>query len=575
MFLFDFFRSFLPLRNPIGFGAADFLELALVALLVLLILARRGLEARAQAWISRTGWWMLAFAVLPIALRAALLAHHPVPVPEVCDEFSYLMLADTLSHFHLANPQHPMHRFFEALFVQHQPTYSSIYPIGQGIALAFGRMIFGHPWIGVLLAAGAFCSLCYWMLRAWTTPGWAAVGGMLTVFVFGPLNLWINGYWGGAVSATAGCLVFGGLPRLLRDNRARDAVLVGLGLGLQTLCRPFESLFLDLSVLVLLAPALRDAGRRRLIFPRLLWMGAAAAPALLLMLLQNHAVTGNWMTMPYMLSRYQYGIPTTFTFQTNPTPRLPLNQEQQVDYEVQKQVHGAEPESPGRYVERWAGRIRFYRFFFFAPLYAALPFLLLSWRESRLRSVVACLAIFSLGANFYPYFYPHYIAAAACLLVLLAVMGLEALSRLRLRNLAVGEEAARALLLLCAAHFLFWYSLHLSNDTNLALPLWRFESWDNINHGDPQGRRAIADRLARAPGKHLVFVRYGPRHLLEEWVHNTADIDSGRIVWAGDLGPDENPKLQHYYPDRTAWLLEPDLNPPRLRPYPGATTSGP
>jgi len=31
MFLFDLFRSFLPLHNPIGFGAADFMEFALAA----------------------------------------------------------------------------------------------------------------------------------------------------------------------------------------------------------------------------------------------------------------------------------------------------------------------------------------------------------------------------------------------------------------------------------------------------------------------------------------------------------------------------------------------------------------
>ena len=40
MFLFDFFRSFLPLHNPIGFGAADFIELALALLLVSLVLLR-------------------------------------------------------------------------------------------------------------------------------------------------------------------------------------------------------------------------------------------------------------------------------------------------------------------------------------------------------------------------------------------------------------------------------------------------------------------------------------------------------------------------------------------------------
>ncbi len=64
-----------------------------------------------------------------------------------------------------------------------------------------------------------------------------------------------------------------------------------------------------------------------------------------------------------------------------------------------------------------------------------------------------------------------------------------------------------------------------------------------------------------------MFVHYTPRHLFAEWVHNAADIDKSRIVWAQDLGPLENQKLQQYYPDRKVWLLEPDARPPRLEPY--------
>ena len=40
------------------------------------------------------------------------------------------------------------------------------------------------------------------------------LGGTLAVMQFGPLNQWINNFWGGAVSASAGCLFFGSLPRL-------------------------------------------------------------------------------------------------------------------------------------------------------------------------------------------------------------------------------------------------------------------------------------------------------------------------------------------------------------------------
>ena len=86
-----------------------------------------------------------------------------------------------------------MRRFFESVFTLQEPSVQlrSI-PIGQGLALAIGWMLFGHPWAGVVLSMAAFSALCYWMLRAWTTPGWALVGGVLAVMEFGPLRYWMN-----------------------------------------------------------------------------------------------------------------------------------------------------------------------------------------------------------------------------------------------------------------------------------------------------------------------------------------------------------------------------------------------
>ena len=79
----------------------------------------------------------------------------------------------------------------------------------------------------------------------------------------------------------------------------------------------------------------------------------------------------------------------------------------------------------------------------------------------------------------------------------------------------------------------------------------------------------MSDELAMLPGKLLVFVHYYPQHIFqEEWVYNRADIDGSRVVWARDLGMEENEKLRAYYKDRTALLLEPDFRPPRLTPYP-------
>jgi hypothetical protein len=553
VFLFDFFRSFLPLGNPLGFGASDFILLAFTLLLALAaVLGRPWIEPRAVRLAERTGWCMLLLAGLPVVLRLALLPHHPAPSPDVYDEFSHLLVADTLRHLRLANPAHALHQFFETQFVLQDPTYSSIYPIGQGLVLAVGWTLFGHPWPGVLLAGAALCALCYWMLRAWTTPGWALVGGVLAAIEFGPLNQWMNSYWGGAAAAAAGCLVFGALPRLSSwTGRGPAPLLLGIGLGLHLLIRPYESIFLVLSVL--LFPMWSVPRRLLKLAP------AAALPVMLalgLTLAHNRQVTGTWTTLPYALSQYQYGVPAALTFQPNPAPHRELNREQALNYQMQMSFRGL------NFGQRLEYRVRYYRFFFLAPLYLALPAFFWSLREFRFVWVALTLAAFALGTNFFPIFEPHYMAAVTCLFVLVSVKGLQQLARLN-------GDAARLVVFLCVAQFVFWYSMHVFDTQEFSMAVRRYETWDGLNHRNPAMRIAVNGQIESLPGKLLVFVHYYPQHIFqEEWVYNRADIDGSRVVWARDLGPEENEKLRAYYKDRSAWLLEPDFRPPRFRSYP-------
>jgi hypothetical protein len=237
---------------------------------------------------------------------------------------------------------------------------------------------------------------------------------------------------------------------------------------------------------------------------------------------------------------------------------------------MQLGFRGAHPETVGSYLARLWYRIRFYRFFFAPPLYLALPAFLWALSQARCRWVLLWVTMFVLGINFFPAFQFHYLGGVTCLFVLVSVEGLKQLSRLQLGSYAVGALAAQVLFLFCAAQFALWYTAHIFDNTEWSLAVRRYETWQTINHDEP-GRRALVNaELAKLPGKLLVFVRYWPRHIFQdEWVYNRADIEGARVVWARDLGPEENDELVRLLGGRNVWLLEPDARPPRLTSYLG------
>jgi hypothetical protein len=483
-----------------GFSPADFLEIGLAIFLAALAwVSRPWLEPWAERLAKRVGWSMLVLAILPIALRLALLPHHPVPYPENFDEHGHLLVADTLRYFRLSNPAHPMQRFFETLYVIQEPRYASVYPIGQGLALLIGRTIFGSAWAGVLLSGAAFCSLTYWMLRAWAPPVWALLGGLLAVIEFGPLCAWTNTFSGGFVAACAGCLILGAARR--RMTRA-NAVVLAAGLML--------------AALTMYSPNAR-------------------------------------------YSRERYGVPPPLTISNYPEPAGPLTPQQELEYRAQLSYRERGGETVRSYLLRLEYRVRFYRFFFLPALYLALPFLVTSLRERALALAAAGGLLLALAVNFIGEFQLTELALASGLFILMSMAGLQRLARIR-------REAAWVVLALCAAHFTLWYAVHLFDQAGPSQGLMGFETWDAINHAP--GRHAGVAAAIGDQGRHLVFVRYRPGHAFrDEWVYNSAEIDSARIVWARDLSDAENRELVGRYPDRTVWRLDPDARPPDLQPY--------
>ena len=84
-------------------------------------------------------------------------------------------------------------------------------------------------------------------------------------------------------------------------------------------------------------------------------------------------------------------------------------------------------------------------------------------------------------------------------------------------------------------------------------------------------RANVESRLRHMPGKELVIVRYSSNHdPLDEWVYNAADIDGSKVIWARDMNAAENKELIRYYKDRHVWLVQPDMHPAKVSPYPVA-----
>src|SRR5450631_2215142 len=86
--------------------------------------------------IERPALTALLLAFGSIALRVALLPLLHMPVPVVTDEFSHLLLADTLLHGRVANPVHAFWPHFESIHILMRPHYVSAYFPGQAVWLA-------------------------------------------------------------------------------------------------------------------------------------------------------------------------------------------------------------------------------------------------------------------------------------------------------------------------------------------------------------------------------------------------------------------------------------------------------
>lgn len=530
----------------------------------------RRAEIRFHAFAQRKLLSVVAVGLLALGLRLALLPILPIPQPEVSDEFSYLLQADTFAHGRLANPTHPMWVHFETFQENWQPTYASMYYPGYGAFLALGQVVLHHPFWGVWLSSGLMCAAICWALQGWTPPGWALLGALLAVIRLGSFSYWVNSYWGGTVTALGGALVIGALPRIRKGLRVRDSILLSAGMALLAYTRPYEGLFFCVPVLIALLLCAKQGGlpwkefAARVALPVTVFMAVALAG----LGFYFYRVTGSPFTTPYQVNMRTYGL---LYFPWDTVRSLTFHH----------------PEMEGFYrggsVTGWLDmarhhqlKLQFLKAFvvwmsYFGPI---LTLGILAWvitrprhsfwksfsPELRFLLLLCGITYFSCMLTIY-IGQPHYVAHLAVVFYLILVLLLRDLYNSANPSLKFIAHAIPAVCVLLLAARIAAPLVHAEPK-----PSW-IRTWCSQDEQNLRRAQVLA-QLEHTRGKHLVVVHYQPNHdfILDEWVYNNADIDASKVIWARDMGT-QNSELIRYFKDRQIWLAQPDYNPPRLTRY--------
>jgi hypothetical protein len=523
--------------------------------------------AASRSWLSaHPAACFLGIFALEIILRCALLVGTGFPQPSFHDEFSYLLASETYAAGRLANSPLPHPEFFETEHVLLAPTYASKYQPGQGLFLAFGLRVFGHPFFGALLSVALGCAALYWALLAWTPPAWAIAAGLSAIGIFGVVSYWVDSYWGGGVAFLGTVLALGAWGRIRLRRQYRFGALLAAGSALLLLTRPFESSLLLLALfLSAFASAFSNSGKvdtspsgsRRGAFILL----AYAAPVLALysgfQLYFNYRVTGNAFRLPYLEYARQYDVISQLRHVPLSSPKPSSNQR------VSDLHNGFEVDAHNAALRRsiwddtWAILQNTSPGLVFLALFVAT---LASFRDPETRVLLALLVLPALPLYFETFATPHYLAPFLACLMLLLFQSSSSLFK-RYEWLGRGRYALVALCLLFGlGYFVYWKRtvLHKLSDATYA----------------QSQRRSIRQQLEQLPGRQLVFVRYSPGYSIhDEWVYNQADLQQAKVIFAHDLSTERDQTLLAEFPGRQVLRLT--LSPAEARLAPLSTAANP
>ena len=267
------------------------------------------------------------------------------------------------------------------------------------------------------------------------------------------------------------------------------------------------------------------------------------------------AVTGDPLRTPYAVNQAAYGWPLGLPwFHVRDVKLRDIEMQRYYDYE--REAHDRNSSVIGELKHSTQKAQTLWRFYFGPALSIPLVMLGAVWRSRRLRFLflAAGCTIFLTLMQFVSL--PHYAAPAAAAMLAILVECMRRLRHVRRNGRPIGLQLVLAAPMIMVAILAVRIGLEKAH-----LPFTQannFESWCCVQPGNQNKARILA-MLERAGGEHLVIVK--PKEQSRRFP--AVDLQRGRyrrspVVWARDLGPEENRALVEYFRGRKVWLVDPN-----------------